>query len=87
MLAFSFLALKGPIGNNVRAFGHKYCSVVDPHWFQCGCGSSFLFQCGSVSSFYVHAVPDPDPNSQTNADPSGSGSCSYLKGTKILIFS
>ncbi len=41
-------------------------SVVDPHWFQCGSGSSF---------FYLNADPDSDlePGFQTNADPGGSG--------------
>jgi hypothetical protein len=34
-------------------------SVVDPHWFQSGSGSSFLSKCGSRL----------DPGSQTNADP------------------
>jgi hypothetical protein len=32
-------------------------SVVEPHWFQRGSGSSFLLNA------------DPDPGSQSNADP------------------
>jgi hypothetical protein len=46
-----------------KVLGYQYfiCGVVDPHWFQCGSGSSF----------YVSADPDTDldPGSQTNADP------------------
>jgi hypothetical protein len=33
-------------------------SVVVPHWFQCGSGSSF----------YLSTDKDPDPVSQTDAD-------------------
>ncbi len=33
-------------------------SVVDPYWFQCGPGSSFLSQCGSRT--------DPDPSRKPN---------------------
>ena len=47
-----FTGLKGQSHN-------IYCSVADPHWFQCGSGSSLLP--------YLNA--GPDPGSQTNADP------------------
>jgi hypothetical protein len=36
-------------------------SVVDPHRFQCGSGSSFLSPCGSGSGEPNNADPDPDP--------------------------
>jgi hypothetical protein len=36
-------------------------SVVDPHRFQCGSGSSFLSPCGSGSREPNNADPDPDP--------------------------
>jgi hypothetical protein len=36
-------------------------SVVDPHWFQCGCGSCFLF-------FLFYANVDPNLGNQINAD-------------------
>jgi hypothetical protein len=54
-------------------------SVLDPYWFQCGSGSSF----------YLNADPetDPDPGSQTNADPDGTESCSdFLLSHKKLNF-
>jgi hypothetical protein len=36
--------------------------------------SKHSFGCGSGPAFNLDASPDPDPGSQTNADPSGSGS-------------
>jgi hypothetical protein len=37
-------------------------SAVDPHWFQCGSGSSFLYQCRSNPGSKTNAVEDPDPD-------------------------
>jgi hypothetical protein len=36
---------------------HPTSIVVDPHWFQCGSGSSILGQCGSI----LDTILDPDP--------------------------
>jgi hypothetical protein len=51
----------------------KKTSVADPHWFKCGSGFG--------SSVYLNA--DPDPGSQTNADPYGSRSWSDFASQKV----
>jgi hypothetical protein len=55
-------------------------SVVDPHWLQCGSGSSF-FSMRIRIQFFLNA--DPDTGSQTNTDSSGSGSRSDFKLKKV----
>ncbi len=39
-----------------------FTSVVDPHWFHCGSGASFLSQCGSRSGSKEPTNADPDPS-------------------------
>jgi hypothetical protein len=38
---------------------YKITSVVDPYWFHCGSGSSFLSQCRSVSREQNQCGSDP----------------------------
>jgi hypothetical protein len=58
-------------------------SFVDPHWFQCGSGSSFL------SQLKADTAADPDPRSQTNGDPCGSESgfwSDFISNKKLNFF-
>ncbi len=63
------------IGTNDTDLSVPTISVEDPHWYQCGSGSSFFL-----------SPLDPDLRSQTNANPCGSGSWSDFKVTKSRIF-
>ncbi len=50
-------------------------------WASC-CGSVFFFIEDTDPAFYLNSDMDPDPGSQTNADPCGSGSCLDFAVTK-----